>query len=188
MLTLCLVRHGEVENPEGIIYGRLPGFGLSRRGRGQIDAAADKLAARAPFDALYASPMQRAQESAEPLASRLGLPVRTEERIIETDIGSFQGKRFEDLPKPYITEEKTHPELEAASSMRRRLLSFAEGLFESHPGGRVVAVSHRDPIIVALLHWQGRPLDDLPGFDLDTGAAYEVVLLAPDRAQKTTPL
>lgn len=188
MLTLYLVRHGEVDNPTGIIYGRLPGFGLSPRGRGQIEAVAGKLAARGPFDALYASPMQRTQESAALIAPGLDLKIRTEERIIETEIGTFQGKRFEDLPRPYVTEEKTHPQLEAASSMRGRLLSFVEDLFEKHPDGRIVAVSHRDPLIVALLYWQGRSLDDLPDFALDPGDAYEVILHGPYSADRITPL
>ena len=71
-VTLYLVRHGEVHNPEAVIYGHLPGFGLSERGRGQIARAAELLAKHGPFSALYASPLQRAQESAGLLAEPLG--------------------------------------------------------------------------------------------------------------------
>ena len=174
--TLYLVRHGEVHNPEGIIYGRLPGFGLSERGRRQIARAAEALVPHGPFAALYASPLQRAQESAAILSARLDLAVATEERIVETNIGSFQGRRFEDLPRPYITEEGAHPELESAASMRGRLLDWAAAIRARYPGERIVAVSHRDPIIVALLHWMDAGLEQLPGFALETGAVYAVEL------------
>ena len=173
MTRLYLIRHGEVYNPQGIIYGRLPGFGLSERGRRQLAEAADALG-EVPPAVLYASPMQRAQESAAILAERFSLPVRTDERIIETSIGIFQGRRFEELPKPYITEAGAHPELESAASMRARFVSWVEDVRSRHTGEVVAAVSHRDPIIVALLHWQNRSLDALPDFDLEPGAVYAV--------------
>ena len=132
--------------------------------------------------------MQRAQESADLVAQHLDLPVRTEETIIETEIGTFQGKDFADLPQPYITETKTHTQIEAAASMCARILSFVAAVYQRHPDGRVVAVSHRDPIIVALLHWQGRQLEELSDFSLDTGSAYEISLDGPDRATQVRAL
>ena len=175
-VTLFLVRHGEVYNPEGVIYGHLPGFGLSGRGREQIAQAADVLAGQGPFAALYASPLQRAQESAALLAGRLGLQAETEEKIVETGIGSFQGRCFEELPRPYITEEGAHPELESAAAIRTRFLEWADRIRIRHAGAQVIAVSHRDPIIVALLHWTGVGLEALPEFPLETGAVYAVHL------------
>ncbi|MFT5088645.1 MAG: broad specificity phosphatase PhoE [Planctomycetota bacterium] len=174
LTTLYLVRHGEVYNPRGIIYGRLPGFGLSERGQEQLGAVAEKLRADGPPTVLYASPMQRAQESAAILNAALGLEIHTDERLIETSIGSFQGKRFEDLPKPYISEEGAHPEIEAASSMRNRLLDWVADAHARHPHATIAAVSHRDPIIVALLHWMGQDLSALPEFALEPGGIYAV--------------
>jgi broad specificity phosphatase PhoE len=178
MLTLYLVRHGEVHNPDGIIYGRLPGFGLSATGRSQIEAAGQALAAHEPFAALYASPLQRAQESAAILAGQLGLPVETQDLLAETDIGGYQGQPFSALPRPYITEQPTHDGIESAASIRSRMLGWAEVMQARHPGQRLVAVSHRDPIIVAVLHWMGRGLAHLPDFDLKTGGVYRVQLKA----------
>ena len=66
-----LLRHGEVENPAGIIYGRLPGYHLSANGRAMARAAADFFAER-PVVALFCSPLERAQETARPVAERLG--------------------------------------------------------------------------------------------------------------------
>ena len=176
MTTLYLVRHGEVYNPQGIIYGRLPGFGLSAHGRTQIEQAAALLEKEGSPDALYASPMQRAQESAAILADRLQLDVITDERIIETSIGTFQGKTFADLPKPHIAEEGAHPQLESAASMRARFLSWVAEIQQHYPEGRVAAVAHRDPRVVVLLHWMGAGLEQLPGFDLDPGSIYKVRL------------
>lgn len=85
---LHLVRHGEVFNPEGVIYGRLEGFRLSERGERMAAATADHLA-ELPVTRLIASPLLRAQLSARPIADRFGLDVETDERVIEA------GSRFE---------------------------------------------------------------------------------------------
>ncbi len=174
MNTLYLVRHGEVYNPQGIIYGRLPGFGLSDRGQKQIVRAAESLRTNGPPTVLYASPMQRAQESAAILSEQLGIGMETDERIIETQIGTFQGKRFEDLPQPYISEEGAHVQIESAASMRQRFLSWVGDVQKRHPGAQVAAVSHRDPIIVALLFWLGQSLEALPDFALEPGSVYAI--------------
>jgi len=180
MTTLYLVRHGEVYNPTGIIYGRLPNFGLSDNGRAQLQHAAKLLAPHAPFQALYASPMQRAQESAAILGAHLNLEISTQEQIIETGIGAYQGKRFEDLPKPYITEDPVHEGIECAASIRQRILDWTAGICQRHPDGKVIAVSHRDPIIVTLLHWMKRGLEHLPDFDLPPGGVHEIILKEAD--------
>ncbi|MGC2654467.1 MAG: histidine phosphatase family protein [Mycobacterium sp.] len=78
-----LVRHGEVYNPDGVLYGRLPGFRLSDRGEQQAIAVADALADR-DIVAVIASPLQRAQETAAPIAARHNLPVDTDPDLIES--------------------------------------------------------------------------------------------------------
>ncbi|MGH2820699.1 MAG: histidine phosphatase family protein, partial [Actinomycetota bacterium] len=79
-----LVRHGEVENPRGIIYGRLPGYNLSERGQRQAGAAADRLAGER-IGAVWSSPLERAQETAAAIASPHALEVVTDDRITETE-------------------------------------------------------------------------------------------------------
>jgi broad specificity phosphatase PhoE len=78
-----LVRHGEVYNPDGVLYGRLPGFHLSDRGKQQAVAVADALADR-DIVAVIASPLQRAQETAAPIAARHNLTVDTDPDLIES--------------------------------------------------------------------------------------------------------
>src|ERR671916_1633741 len=86
--TVHLLRHGEVHNPEGVLYGRIAGYRLSERGRDQADVVAKALA-DADVAAVLASPLQRAQETATPLATAHGLDIRTDDRLIEA------GNRFE---------------------------------------------------------------------------------------------
>ncbi|THA25113.1 histidine phosphatase family protein [Streptomyces sp. RKND-216] len=87
-----VVRHGEVHNPEGILYGRLPGYHLSDLGRRMADRVAEHLADRDIVHAV-ASPLERAQETAAPTAKALGLDLATDERLIEAG-NRFQGKTF----------------------------------------------------------------------------------------------
>ena len=87
-----LLRHGEVHNPEGILYGRLPGYHLSEVGRKMADRAAEYFAGR-DVAAVIASPMERAQETAAPVAAAHDLPVCTDERIIEST-SVFEGRAF----------------------------------------------------------------------------------------------
>ncbi|MER5789889.1 histidine phosphatase family protein [Streptomyces sp. NPDC001980] len=87
-----VMRHGEVANPEGVLYGRLPGYHLSELGRQMADRVAEHLA---PRDVTYvvASPLERAQETATPIAKAHGLDLATDERLIEAE-NIFQGKTF----------------------------------------------------------------------------------------------
>src|SRR5437868_14333148 len=92
-----LLRHGEVENPAGIIYGRLPGYHLTANGRAMASAAADYFADR-PGVARFCSPLERAQETARPVAERLGLDVVTADRLLQSwdhfdgmEVGSGDG-------------------------------------------------------------------------------------------------
>jgi broad specificity phosphatase PhoE len=87
-----MMRHGEVENPHGILYGRLPGYRLSALGRQMADRVAEQLADR-DITYVVASPLERAQETATPVAKAHGLDVAGDERLIEAD-NVFQGKTF----------------------------------------------------------------------------------------------
>src|SRR5688500_7963630 len=87
-----LLRHGEVHNPRGILYGRLPGYRLSEDGVLMAKAAAKWFAGR-PVTALFSSPMERARQTAEPLAEAFALPVTVDERLNEA-LNRFEGLTF----------------------------------------------------------------------------------------------
>jgi broad specificity phosphatase PhoE len=172
MTTIYLLRHGEVHNPEGIIYGHLPGYRLSEFGRAEIGSAAEALSERGPFDALLTSPLERAQESASIVAGRLQLTPVIEPLLAETDVSGYQGKPFSALPTPYITEDGVAG-IEGAASLRARMITWVAG---ARQYDRVIAVSHRDPIALLLLHWTGRGLNELAALTLPTGSLHEVQL------------
>lgn len=151
-----LVRHGEVHNPDGILYGRLPGFRLSTLGEHMADAAA------ASFDGqvvarLYASPLERAQQSAAPWAKRFGVEIRTERRIIEPQ-NSFEGRSFEAGPKALLHPESWpllrnpfrpswgEPYAIIAGRVIHAMQDAVTELQASGDEGDIVMVSHQSPI------------------------------------------
>lgn len=150
-----LVRHGEVENPHRVLYGRLPGYRLSADGRVMAKAAADFLASR-DVVLLRSSPLERALESAEPIATQFGLPVVTDDRLIEP-WNHFEGMTFgvgdgalrrprhwRHLWNPF-RPSWGEPYREIAARMRAAIDDAAAGA----RGREAVLVSHQLPIWVA---------------------------------------
>lgn len=113
-VTVHLLRHGEVFNPDHVLYGRLPGFGLSTRGHAMADRIASVLrvvpAGRARVGVVVASPLQRAQETAAPTAAALGVAVATDDRLIEAGT-MLEGRRVDSsvLRDPAFLRSLTHP-------------------------------------------------------------------------------
>ena len=156
-----LVRHGEVHNPDGILYGRIPGYHLSELGHAMADAAAASLTGH-PITALYASPLQRAQESAQPWSERFELPIVTEERIIEPH-NWFEGKIMRDA----IRNPSAWPQLrnplkpswgEPFKDIAVRVRAAMDDAWSTADGGEVVMVSHQSPIWIATRAIAGRSL------------------------------
>jgi broad specificity phosphatase PhoE len=155
-----LIRHGEVFNPDGILYGRLPGFGLSKLGHRMAEAAADDLVARArPITSLRVSPLQRTRESAAPVSAAFGLDPVIDERIIEPT-NRFEGTKMKLAVRkpiywPYLINPLRPSWGEAYTSIERRMLAAIEDAFESVESGDVVLVSHQLPIWVTHLSVAG---------------------------------
>lgn len=147
-----LLRHGEVHNPDGILYGRLPGFRLSDTGRAQARTVAAKLAGH-DVTHIVASPLQRAQETAAPIAERHGLVVQTDDDLIEAD-NDFEGLRVSvgdgalrrprhwfKLRDPF-TPSWGEPYLQIA----HRMLAAANKARANAEGHEAVLVSHQLPV------------------------------------------
>ncbi len=154
-VTRCyLARHCDVANPDGILYGHLPNFGLSVKGRQQGEAMG-KFLAGADIRAIYSSPLQRAQETAALLATELtpAPPVFLRSGLVEAEFGRYlQGTRYRDViwRKPRWWVHMVWPGLvpgdESMAAMARRVDSvIAEGL-RAHTGEAFVCISHGDPI------------------------------------------
>jgi broad specificity phosphatase PhoE len=159
-----LVRHGEVANPGRVVYGRLPGYHLSENGRLMAKAAADYLAGR-PVTVLRSSPLDRAVETAEPLAERFGLEVVTDGRLIEP-WNHFEGRRFSvgdgALRQPRYWMHLRDPFQPSWGEPYREIAArmfaaVADAAGAAH-GGEAVLVSHQLPIWVTRRAAEHRPL------------------------------
>jgi broad specificity phosphatase PhoE len=157
-----LLRHGEVHNPSGVLYGRLPDFHLSDLGREMAERAAVALADR-DVTVVIASPLERAQETAAPIADRHGLEIGTDERIIEAGNifeGSVVGVGDGVLKQPKswrylwnpLTPSWGEPYVEIAARMRSAV-EDARALARGH---EAVLVAHQLPIWVARLDVEQR--------------------------------
>ncbi|GAA1320720.1 histidine phosphatase family protein [Leucobacter albus] len=163
---LHLVRHGEVHNPDLVLYGRIPGFRLSERGHAMAEAAALELAGSdRKVVALYASPLERAQQSARPIASALGLEIQTEDRIIEPT-NFFEGKVNSGpdaaFKKPRYWYKFVNPFRpswgEPYRQVAARVREAMNDAWDNTQGGDIVMVAHQSPIWMAHLDIAGKPL------------------------------
>lgn len=170
--TVHLLRHGEVQNPDRILYGRIPGFGLSELGFAMADRAGEYFGQRqvdgAKLVRLVASPLLRAQQTAEPTAQALQLPILTDERVIEAD------NRFEGLSRVArrLSEPKYwsyvinpfrpswgEPYREQVARMREAMAEHRKAaLEEAGDGAEVIIVGHQLPIWVTRRASQQQPL------------------------------
>jgi broad specificity phosphatase PhoE len=162
--TVHTVRHGEVENPTGVLYGRLQGFGLSERGRCQADGVADALADH-DVVLVVSSPLQRAQETAEPIAARHGLTVDTDPDVIES-VNYFEGRRispgdgaWRDPRVWWLLRNPFTPSWgEPYEEIAARMSTAIDKARAKAAGHQAVVVSHQLPIWTLRLYLTGKHL------------------------------
>jgi len=157
-----LMRHGEVHNPTGVLYGRMPGYFLSDLGKQMAQRVADTMGDR-DITHLRVSPLERAQETAEPLAKALGIEVVTDERVIEST-NKFQGKTFGvgdgALRKPsswLLLWNPFRPSWgEPYKEIVARMMAAVHDARDAARGHEAVIVSHQLPIWTTRLHIEHR--------------------------------
>jgi len=162
--TVHLLRHGEVHNPNRVLYGRLPGFGLSEDGLRMAHAAAEALRSR-DVVAVVASPLQRAQETAAPIAAAFDVPVRTDEWLLEST-NVFEGARMGVgdgvLKDPrnwrHLVDPFTPSWGEPYTQVAVRMLAAATAARDRARGHEAVCVSHQLPIWTVRRFVEGRRL------------------------------
>jgi broad specificity phosphatase PhoE len=162
--TVHVLRHGEVHNPGGVLYGRLPGFHLSDLGREMAQRIAEHLA-DADVTHVVSSPLERAQETAAPAAEKLGLPVATDDRLIEAG-NVFEGKTFGvgdgSLKRPAHWRHLVNPFRpswgEAYTEIAERMLAAIAAARDAARGHEALVVSHQLPIWTARSFATGRRL------------------------------
>jgi probable phosphoglycerate mutase len=155
---------------------------LNAAGRAQAQAVAERLAAE-PIAAIYASPLERAQETAAPVAARLGLPMRTCEGLLEIDFGGWTGRRFEDLEtdpawRAWNRQRSLHraPGGESMGEVQVRAVRTVEAIVGDHAHGVAALVSHGDVIKALVCHWLGLDLDHYDRFDIEPASITEVAV------------
>jgi broad specificity phosphatase PhoE len=187
-----LVRHGQVENPRRVLYGRLPGYNLSTRGQAQAGLLA-RWFADAPLAAVLASPLERAQQTATPIAAGHGLELRTDLRLIETS-NVFEGVagnvawyilrhpkiwwQLRDLRAPSWGERNV--------DMVERVHAVVDAVRDEFAGQQVVLVSHQAPIWVARLAFERRRLTHWPGWRRCTLASVTTLTFDGDHLTSVT--
>ena len=164
--TLLLVRHGQTPTTGKLLPGRAPGLHLAESGVGQAERAGARIAELKRVDAIYTSPLERARETAEPIAKATGVKPKVERGLLECDFGEWTGAELKGLMK--LPEWRTvqrapstfrFPNGESFTEMQVRMVSTLDRLRAAHHGGTVVCVSHADPIKAAMAHALGTHLD-----------------------------
>ncbi|MBU6164023.1 MAG: phosphoglycerate mutase family protein [Actinomycetales bacterium] len=162
--SVHVVRHGEVHNPESILYGRQPGWRLSERGLAMAEAVAN-WSKDLSLGAIHSSPLERAQQTATPIASLHGLKIKSDERLIEA-ANIFEGKPF-GVGDGVLRQPKAWRHLwnpwrpswgEPYKEQISRMQSAIEAARESANGKDALVVSHQLPIWILRSSIEGRPL------------------------------
>ena len=186
---LILVRHGKTATTGQILPGRAHGLLLAEDGRSQAEEVARELASIEKIAAIYSSPLERAMETAAPLAAARGMVPVVDERLYECDFGSWTGRKLDELTKlpewkvvQHAPSKFTFPEGESFRSMSARMVDFLEWVHACHRGETVVAFSHADPIKALVAHCLGMHLDSfqrivistagITGISITDGANY----------------
>jgi probable phosphoglycerate mutase len=149
-----------------LLPGRSSGLHLADAGKAQAQATADALAPLPKIDAVYSSPLERARETAAPIAAARGLKVHVDRGLLEIDVGDWTGEELKKLRRtPEWKVVQRHPSGfrfpggESFVELQARIVATIARLVAAHPGGTVVAVSHADTIKAAVVHALGAHLD-----------------------------
>jgi len=159
-----VLRHGEVHNPEKVLYGRLPGYKLSALGEQMAKAAAQALAER-DITYVVASPLERAQQTAEPIAAQFDQPIACDDRLIES-ANFFEGKRvgvgdgaLRDPRYWWVLRDPFTPSWgEAYQTIAERMFAAVNAAREQAEGHEAVCVSHQLPIWTLRRHVERKKL------------------------------
>ncbi len=181
---MLLIRHGQTKTTGVVLPGRAPGLGLSEAGRRQAEALAARIGRLPQVTAVYASALERARETAAPIARDRGLTVWIEPDLSDLDVGAWTGLRIGHARRrPEWMAIQHHPSGfrfpggESFAEMQARMTGALGRLTDRHRGETIVAVSHADPIKAALAHVLGRGLDEFQRFGVAPGSitaiAYE---------------
>ena len=163
---ILMVRHGQTPTTGKVLPGRAAGLHLAEAGVQQAHAVAERIAELPRVDAIYASPLERARETAAPIGRALQQRVKINKGLLECDFGDWTGEQLSTLMKKpeWSTVQRApssfrFPNGESFTEMQTRMVTTLDNIRQAHPGGVVVCVSHADPIKAAVAHAMGTHLD-----------------------------
>ncbi|MFN3492442.1 MAG: histidine phosphatase family protein [Anaerolineales bacterium] len=183
MPLLLLIRHGENDYVKtGKMAGRIPGVHLNERGKKQAEALSEALK-DVPIKAIYASPLERTMETANPIAESHKLKINQEPDLMDTLIGKWQGRSWKilRLTKAWKIVQNApsrfrFPDGESFPECQMRIVNVLERVIQKHnkPQDVIAFVFHADPIKLAVAHFLGMPLDHFQRLSCDTGSLTAV--------------
>jgi len=163
---VIMVRHGKTASTGKLLPGRAAGLHLSETGRKEALFAAQRLSKLTKVSAIYASPLERARETAAPIAKLLNQKVLINKGLLECDFGDWTGKELSKLMKlpEWSTVQRvpsifSFPNGESFTEMQTRITTALDEIRNKHKGGIVICVSHADPIKAVVAHAMGTHLD-----------------------------
>ncbi len=163
---ILMVRHGQTPTTGKVLPGRAAGLHLAEAGVQQAHAVAERIAELPRVDAIYASPLERARETAAPIGKAMQQRVKINKGLLECDFGDWTGEQLSTLMKKpeWSTVQRApssfrFPNGESFTEMQTRMVTTLDNIRQEHPGGVVVCVSHADPIKAAVAHAMGTHLD-----------------------------
>jgi probable phosphomutase (TIGR03848 family) len=177
MTSILLIRHGENDFVGKRLAGHLPGVHLNEKGRSQAELIASALK-NAPIKAIYSSPLERAVETAQPLAVALNVPINIHSGLTEVDFGTWQGKtnRQTHRMKAWKTvmekaSEMRFPQGESFVETQARMVKAIEEIKITHEKNDLIACfSHCDSIRLLLAYYLDMPLDEFHRLNIDTAS------------------
>ena len=185
------LRHGEHGLLGKVLAGRMPGVGMTERGRAEIASQAERLA-REKIAAIYASPLQRTRETAEIVSARLSLSIEFRDDLLELDFGEWTGATFDAIRadprwQAWSTQRSLAaiPGGESMRAVQQRIVAAMIELNERHLHETVVLASHGDVIRAALLYALGMPLDFYNRIEIGQGS-ISTIQMQPSGIRVTT--
>jgi broad specificity phosphatase PhoE len=180
--TFHLVRHGETDEVDRTLCGRMPGVSLNTKGKAQARAAGRRLAGLRPLR-IFTSPLERALETAEIIADDTGCPLQPADELQEIDCGEWTGKAFTELHADARWKDWNEaraatrlPGGEMMIEVQARVAGFLESLCRIYDSARLVIVSHSDVIKAAILFHIGISLDLFSRIEVAPGSISTLIV------------
>ncbi len=180
--TLHFVRHGAHDRLDHMLCGRMAGVSLGESGRAQAERLGARFRSEA-VAAVYCSPLERARETAAPIAAALNLPVTVEHDLIELDVGDWSGKSFDELRgDPAWTLWNSQRALarppggETMLEVQSRAVHAVERARAEHPDATALLVTHSEIVKLAVAYHLGLPVDAYARFEIDPASVSTLVV------------